>query len=139
MERRQQTLAGEDEVLGEIVQRIVCAGDPQQIVLFGSRARQDSVEGSDIDILVIEESDEPRFKRSPRYYRATCGTYPARDIVVWTPSEIRAWETVPNHFVTTALREGREGVGSRVAWPAVWMAMDEGISGPLLDPRGPDG
>ena len=25
------------------------------------------------------------------------------------------------------------------AWPAVWMAMDEGISGPLLDPRGPDG
>lgn len=52
MERRQQALAGEDEILGEIVQRIVSAGDPQQIVLLGSRPRQDSVEGSDIDILV---------------------------------------------------------------------------------------
>lgn len=107
MERREQEAAGSDEVLGEIVRRIVSAGDPQQIVLFGSRARQDSDEDSDIDILVIEESEEPRFKRSPRYYKATCGTGPARDIVVWTPAEIHEWETVPNHFVTTALREGR--------------------------------
>ena len=107
MERRQKAHPGDDEVLGEIVQRIVSAGNPQQIVLFGSRARRDGVEDSDIDILVIEESDQPRYKRSPRYYRATSGIFPARDIVVWTPEEIRDWETVPNHFVTTALREGR--------------------------------
>jgi len=107
MERGEEMQFGSDAMLGEIVRRIVSAGDPQQIVLFGSRARRDSGEDSDIDILVIEESDEPRLKRSPRYYRATCGTFPARDIVVWTPAEIREWETVPNHFVTTALREGR--------------------------------
>ena len=107
MERIQQAHPGCDDMLEEVVQRIVSAGNPQQIVLFGSRARRDSAEDSDIDILVIEESDQPRYKRSPRYYRATCGTFPARDIVVWTPDEIREWETVPNHFVTTALREGR--------------------------------
>jgi predicted nucleotidyltransferase len=97
----------DDELLEEIVRRIVSVGDPEQIVLFGSRARLQSTEDSDIDILVIEESDEPRYKRSPRYYSATRGTFLARDIVVWTPTEIREWETVPNHFVTTALREGR--------------------------------
>lgn len=97
----------DDELLGEIVRRIVSVGDPEQIVLFGSRARLQSTEDSDIGILVIEESDEPRFERLPRYYSATCGTFLARDIVVWTPSEVREWETVPNHFVTTALREGR--------------------------------
>ena len=105
MDGRKQT--PNDELLGEIVRRIVSAGNPDQIVLFGSRARLDSTEESDIDILVIEESDEPRYKRSPRYYSATCGTFPARDIVVWTPEEIQEWETVPNHFVTTAMREGR--------------------------------
>ena len=96
-----------DELLKDIVQRIVSAGNPEQIVLFGSRARLETTAESDIDSLVIEESDEPRFKRSPRYYIATCGTFPARDIVVWTPEEFREWETVPNHFVTTARREGR--------------------------------
>ena len=32
------------------------------------RARFETTAESDIDILVIEESDEPRYKRSPRYY-----------------------------------------------------------------------
>ncbi len=83
------------------------AGNPVKIVLFGSRARADHLPDSDIDLLVVEESVLPRYKRSPRYYRATRGTFPAREIVVWTPEEMREWESVPNHFVTTALREGR--------------------------------
>ena len=99
--------ADPDTVLQEVVRRIVAAGDPQRIVLFGSRARYDNSEDSDIDLLVIEDSELPRYKRSPRYYHATCGTFPARDIVVWTPDEVREWESVPNHFVTTAVREGR--------------------------------
>jgi len=56
MECSQQAHRGEDEALREIVQRIVSAGNPQQIVLFGSRARRDGVEDSDIDILVIKKS-----------------------------------------------------------------------------------
>jgi predicted nucleotidyltransferase len=96
-----------ESLLAEIVRRIVSAGNPVKIVLFGSRARADHLPDSDIDLLVVEESVLPRYKRSPRYYRATRGTFPAREIVVWTPEEMREWESVPNHFVTTALREGR--------------------------------
>jgi len=96
-----------DRLLQDIVQRIVGTGNPLKIVLFGSRARGDARPDSDIDLLVIEESTLPRYRRSPRYYRATRGAFPAREIVVWTPAEIRQWELVPNHFVTTALREGK--------------------------------
>jgi predicted nucleotidyltransferase len=96
-----------DDLLEQIVRLIVSAGDPQKIILFGSRARKEHRPDSDIDLLVVEESDLPRYKRSPRYYKATRGTFPAREIVVWTPAEIREWETVSNHFVTTAIREGR--------------------------------
>ncbi len=98
-----------DDLLREIVRRIREAGDPLKIVLFGSHARGDAGGSSDLDLLVVEESDLPSYKRSPKYYHATWDTSPGRDrdIVVWTPEEIEAWKAVPNHFVTTALREGR--------------------------------
>jgi len=96
-----------DALLEQIARLIASAGDPLKIILFGSRARNEHRPDSDIDLLVVEESDLPRFKRSPRYLLATRGTFPAREIVVWTPAEIRQWIEVPNHFVTTAIREGR--------------------------------
>ncbi len=105
--READSVAVTEDLLREIVRRIRAAGDPLKIVLFGSHARGDTHPHSDVDLLVVEESDLPRCERSPKYYSATSDTFPARDIVVWTPAEIRAWEAVSNHFVTAALREGK--------------------------------
>ena len=100
----------QDEALyTEIVRRIVEAADPERIILFGSRARRDHRPDSDLDILVIAESDEPRSVRSRKLYIATSSI--ARDvdadILVYTPDEVREWSSAPRAFVTTALREGR--------------------------------
>ncbi|MPY91069.1 MAG: nucleotidyltransferase domain-containing protein [Luteitalea sp.] len=95
------------ELLDEIVQRILRVGSPRRVVMFGSRARGDARDDSDLDLLIIEDSDLPRYRRPPRYLRALVGTFPAKDVVVWTPAEVEAWREVPNAFVTTALREGR--------------------------------
>ncbi len=94
-------------LLREVVDRIRSVGEPLKVVLFGSQARGDTHSESDLDLLVLEESDVPRYKRSPRYYRALAGVFPAKDITVWTPAEIQDWSAVPNAFVTTALREGK--------------------------------
>ena len=95
------------EILEEVVRRILAVGSPLRIVLFGSQARGETRPGSDLDILVVEDSTLPRYKRAPRYLRALVGVFPAKDVVVWTPQEIAAWSEVPNAFVTTALREGK--------------------------------
>ncbi|MCK4306273.1 MAG: nucleotidyltransferase domain-containing protein [Candidatus Eisenbacteria sp.] len=94
-------------LLEEIVKRICAVGHPQRIILFGSRGRGDARPDSDIDLLIIEESNLPRYKRSARYRRALTGLFPAKDILVWTPDEIRAWSAVKNAFICVALREGR--------------------------------
>jgi len=95
------------ELLDEVVQRILDVGSPRRIVLFGSRARGDARRNSDLDLLIIEDSELPRYRRPPRYLRALVGVFPAKDVVVWTPAEVNAWREVPNAFITSALREGR--------------------------------
>lgn len=96
-----------ESLLAQVIERICQAGSPQRIVLFGSRARGEARPDSDLDLLIIEESDVPRHQRSPRYYHTLAGLFPAKDILVYTPAEVEQWADVPNAFITTALREGR--------------------------------
>jgi len=94
-------------ILSDMVIRMCQVGSPQKIILFGSMARNDNKEGSDIDLLVVEHSNSPRYKRSARYRKAVAGLFIAKDIVVWSPEEIEEWKAVPNAFITSILREGR--------------------------------
>ncbi len=96
-----------EDLYHEIVQRILAAGKPQKIVLFGSRARNDYRPDSDLDLLIIEDTPLPRFKRSGPYRRALLGLFPAKDVVVRTPFEVEEWQNVPNAFITAVLNEGR--------------------------------
>jgi len=96
-----------EATLQEVVRRILAVGSALRIVLFGSRARGQANPSSDLDILNVEESELPRYKRAARYLRALVGVFPAKDVVVWTPEEIEAWANIPHAFITTVLSEGR--------------------------------
>ena len=107
MARAAATVTLDDQLLQEVIRRIRAAGNPQRIVLFGSRAREDTHQDSDLDLLIVEESTLPRHRRPIPYLRALLGLFPAKDVMVYTPAEIAEWAGVPNAFVTTALRDGR--------------------------------
>ena len=95
-----------EPLLQTIVQRLLAAGQPQKIILFGSQARGQAGHDSDYDLLVIENSSQPRYRRAVAYRRALKDLGTSKDIVVWTPREIAEWQNVSNAFITTALREG---------------------------------
>lgn len=96
-----------DELIQEIVERIVEAVDPEKIIIFGSYARGETHRHSDLDILVIKESELPRYKRSVPVYSALGDIILATDIFVYTPHEIKEWENVPQAFITTIMKDGR--------------------------------
>jgi predicted nucleotidyltransferase len=94
------------EAIQEMVSRIVAVCDPEKVVVFGSHARGDAHSSSDIDFLVINETDLPRPKRSVALYSAL-REYPcSKDILVYTPAEVHEYSELPQSFVMTALREG---------------------------------
>jgi predicted nucleotidyltransferase len=90
----------------EIVRRIIGVADPDKVIIFGSRARGDHRPDSDVDILVIQESSEPRYRRAGPLYAALASLPVEVDVLVYTPREVLEWSKVDQAFVTTAVREG---------------------------------
>jgi predicted nucleotidyltransferase len=83
------TLITDDLVL-EIVQKIVAAFKPQKVILFGSRAYGKPTSDSDVDLLVVTNALKTRsvFER----HRAVSDIFPDRrfalDVLVRTPKEL---------------------------------------------------
>jgi predicted nucleotidyltransferase len=96
-----------DQVVEDIVRRIVGTAQPEKVILFGSQARGDARLNSDFDVLVIKPSDEPRYRRSAPLYAALADLPVEVEVMVYTPEEVEEWSSVPQAFVTTALREGK--------------------------------
>ncbi|HQS99181.1 MAG: hypothetical protein B7Y26_10480 [Hydrogenophilales bacterium 16-64-46] len=96
-----------EAVLAEVTERLVHAVEPDKLVLFGSHARGDARADSDVDLLVIKSSDQPRHLRALPLYRALRGMGIPKDILWVTPEEVEQWRGVANHVVSRGLREGR--------------------------------
>jgi uncharacterized protein len=94
-------------LMDEIVRRIVETISPQKVILFGSQSRGDTRPESDLDLLVIADSTQPRYRRSAPLYGALSDILVPMDILVYSPQEVKEWSEVPQAFVTTAVREGK--------------------------------
>ena len=65
-----------DAILDRMIRTIVDEVDPEQVILFGSRARGDARSDSDIDLLIIES--EPFGAAEARTTRRSVSVAPCR-------------------------------------------------------------
>ncbi|MDR3205712.1 MAG: nucleotidyltransferase domain-containing protein [Candidatus Methanoplasma sp.] len=99
-------MAIEKKMVDKAVRRIVEDYDPKAVILFGSVANGTDREDSDIDLMVIMDSDMPRFERSVDV-RFTIGMYSAPiDILAFTPEEFEERRNDKYSVVYEALHKG---------------------------------
>ena len=79
---------------------------PQKVILFGSAARGEADAESDVDVLVIKETQEPFIDRLEAMANL-CPPGVYADIFVYTPAEIQNMLEEQNPFIIRALREGK--------------------------------
>ncbi len=95
-----------DEGLREvIVRRIVSLVHPEKIILFGSVARGDADEYSDIDLIVIKNT-ETRFVQRLVEVIAFLPRDVAADVFVYTSQELQTMLEEGNPFIEQALKDG---------------------------------
>ena len=97
-----------NHLLDQITQKLVVNLHPEQIILFGSYAYGEPTEDSDIDLLVIvSQSDEPRYRRSRQAYKALRGIGISKDILVMTRAEVERKANVPSSLISQVLSQGK--------------------------------
>ena len=99
-----------DALLDQMVQAIVAEVDPEQVILFGSYARGDAREDSDVDLVVVEAepfgNTRSRRLEAARIYEAVADFDALTDILLYSRAEVDHWRGSVNHVLARALREG---------------------------------
>jgi len=97
-----------EEVLTELVRRLVQSIKPLRIILFGSAVRGEMGPNSDLDVLVIMPDGVHRRRTAQAAYRSLKGLGFAKDVVVATESDVREHSGNPSLVLYPALRQGKE-------------------------------
>ncbi len=104
-------LKTEQDLLQTMVDIIVREADPEQIILFGSRARGDARPDSDVDLLIVESepfsAKRSRIKETARLAMALANFEVSKDLLLYSRDEFEARKNSLNHVVGRAFREGR--------------------------------
>lgn len=95
------------DVLRGVVETLVEVAQPTRIMLFGSRARGEQGQDSDLDLLVIKETVPDRLREMVRLRRALASVLLPIDILVYSEEEVREQESWLGTPLYEALREGR--------------------------------
>src|SRR5208337_940054 len=99
------------DTLQDMVEAIVEAVDPEQIIVFGSQGRGDAGLGSDIDLLVVESepfsTTRSRRKELARVCRALAHYAVPIDVLLYSRAELAHWEHSRTHVIGRALRDGK--------------------------------
>jgi predicted nucleotidyltransferase len=96
-----------DELIAEAGRRLAAAAPDAEVILFGSHARGDATEHSDLDLLVIEPEVANEAEESVRLRRELRGLRTPFDVIVVSRPYAEEWREVRGGMIHAALAEGK--------------------------------
>jgi len=94
------------DILG-ICRRIAGELNPEKIFLFGSYARGEATEESDVDLVVIADSPLPHHERNLAVRRLFPHRSFSLDAFVYTRGEMERYGSIPGTIVYEAVHNGK--------------------------------
>lgn len=91
----------------DLVNKIAVKFNPDKIILFGSYAAGNQNDDSDVDLLIIKDTDLPRHKRSFDIQKSLIGSMIPMDILVYTSSEYEQERNEKNSFLFSAIKTSK--------------------------------
>lgn len=96
----------DQDILDDIIRRVVEVAQPETIILFGSAARGEMGPNSDVDLLIIKEGADT-LGLTAQIYRRLRGAGAAVDAIVVTPEDVERYKDSHALVIKPALHEGR--------------------------------
>jgi predicted nucleotidyltransferase len=96
-----------DQILLQMKEQVLQKLRPEKLFLFGSRAMGTATKESDIDLMVVMETDLPPRKRNVMVKRLFPRRSFALDAFVYTPQEFHRYKDVPGTVVYQAVHHGK--------------------------------
>ncbi|RYG75564.1 nucleotidyltransferase domain-containing protein [bacterium] len=90
-----------------LVRRIVARIQPEKMIIFGSYAKGTATSRSDLDILVIKETDLPMANRADDLKPMLSHTLISIDVHIYTPEEVKEYGAEPFSFINSILKSGK--------------------------------
>lgn len=104
---RTKTPDGNTAAIERLTQLLIQAARPRRIILFGSQARGDASEDSDLDVMVVEEGISDRASEMVRLNRLLRSFNIPVDLLVVSAEKFNYWCDTPGNVYFEAATEGR--------------------------------
>jgi uncharacterized protein len=90
-----------------IIRNISTFFTPKKIYFFGSYIYGNPNKDSDLDIMIVMNSDKPMHKRATDIRLMFDDIKIPMDILVFTPEEVDYWNGTKNHIITEIINKGK--------------------------------
>lgn len=97
----------EESKIKEVVDRIAKGFNPEKIILFGSYAAGNATEDSDLDLIIVKETNEPVLERGKDIRFSLMGTKIAYDLLIFTSEEFKNKKSNKYSFLNEALKTSK--------------------------------
>ncbi len=91
----------------DIVNRIATKFNPDKIILFGSYAAGTPNNDSDLDLLIIQDTELPPHRRSFDIQKFLIGSLVPMDILVYTNKEFEQEQKEKYSFISSAIKTSK--------------------------------